>query len=160
MIKKKCIIKCGGDAKISNIKRAIKKNTHVEMDGVSATDKTSTTKGRNEDYAQCRTNTRETVTWLQKGEATRFAHLPLLSLSLWLQACGLLWICGLWRAHTHYVFLLFVSLFFAFVCLGVALVSCSWSTSKLGSARYKHTLSQFGVKCMMLRNSRKATLKG
>jgi hypothetical protein len=25
-------------------KRAIKKNTHVEMDGVSATDKTSTTK--------------------------------------------------------------------------------------------------------------------
>jgi hypothetical protein len=31
----------------------------------------------NEDYAQCRTNTRETVAWLQKGEAPRFAHLTL-----------------------------------------------------------------------------------
>jgi hypothetical protein len=37
-------VKCGDDAKISKIKRAIKMNTHVEMDGVSATDKMSTTK--------------------------------------------------------------------------------------------------------------------
>jgi hypothetical protein len=42
--KEECIVKCGGDAKNLNVKRAIKKNTHVGMDGVSATDKTNTTK--------------------------------------------------------------------------------------------------------------------
>jgi hypothetical protein len=42
--KEKCIVKCGGDTKISNVKRAIKKNTHVEIDVVSAMDKKSTTK--------------------------------------------------------------------------------------------------------------------
>jgi hypothetical protein len=42
--KEECIVKCGGDTKISKVKRAIKMNTHVEMDGVSVTDKKSTTK--------------------------------------------------------------------------------------------------------------------
>jgi hypothetical protein len=42
--KEECIVKCEGDAKISNVKRAIKKDTYVGMDGVSVTDKTSTTK--------------------------------------------------------------------------------------------------------------------
>jgi hypothetical protein len=42
--KQKCIVKHGGDAKISNVKRAIKMNRHVEIDGVSATDKKSMTK--------------------------------------------------------------------------------------------------------------------
>jgi hypothetical protein len=42
--KEKCIVKRGGDAKISNVKRAIKMNRHVEIDGVSATDKKSMTK--------------------------------------------------------------------------------------------------------------------
>jgi hypothetical protein len=41
--KERCIVKCGGDTKISNVKRAIKRNTHVEIDGVSATDKKSMT---------------------------------------------------------------------------------------------------------------------
>jgi hypothetical protein len=103
--KEKCIVECGGDAKISNVKRAIKKNTHVEMDGVSATDKNEHNKnGPNDDYAQCRTNTRETVAWLQKGEATRFAHLPLFSLSL--LATSLWTLLYLWTMdgiHTHYV---------------------------------------------------------
>ena len=94
-------------------KRAIKKNTHVEMDGVSATDKKSTTKGPNEGYAQCRTNTRETVAWLQKGEASRFAHLPLFSLSLLLTSLWtLLYLWTMDGTHTHYLFLLFLSLFF------------------------------------------------
>jgi hypothetical protein len=35
--KERCIVKCGGDTKNLNVKRAIKKNTHVEIDGVSAT---------------------------------------------------------------------------------------------------------------------------
>jgi hypothetical protein len=42
--KEKCIVKCGGDTKISKVKRVIKMNTQAEMDGVSATDKKSTTK--------------------------------------------------------------------------------------------------------------------
>jgi hypothetical protein len=42
--KEKCIVKCGGDTKISNVKRAIKSYTHVEIDLVSAMDKKSMTK--------------------------------------------------------------------------------------------------------------------
>jgi hypothetical protein len=42
-------------------KRAIRKNTYVEMDGVSATGKRARQNCPNNDYAQCRTNTRETV---------------------------------------------------------------------------------------------------
>jgi hypothetical protein len=42
--KEKCIAKCGGDTKISNVKRAIKSYTRVEIDVVSATDKKSMTK--------------------------------------------------------------------------------------------------------------------
>jgi hypothetical protein len=109
--------------------------------------------GPNEDYTQCRTNTRETVAWLQNREAPRFAHLPLFSLSLLLTS---LWtLLYLWTkyGYTHY-------LFFLFFLLEVSLFSCSWSISKLVRAWYMHTLSQCGVKCMMLRNTRKATLKG
>jgi hypothetical protein len=43
-----------------------KENTHVEIDGVSATNKSEHEQhGPNEDYALCRTNTREIVAWLQ-----------------------------------------------------------------------------------------------
>jgi hypothetical protein len=69
--------------------------------------------GPNKDYAQCRTNTRETVAWLQKGEAPRFAHLPLFSLSLLLTSLWtLLYLWTMDDTHTHYLFLLFLSLFF------------------------------------------------
>jgi hypothetical protein len=110
--KEKCIVKCGGDAKISKVKRAINKNTHVEMDGVSATDKTSTTK-----MVLTTTTLNVALTlerpWLGcKKEKQRDSHTCLSSHSLfWLQACGLFCICGLWMAHMHYLCLLFVSLF-------------------------------------------------
>jgi hypothetical protein len=111
--KEKCIVKCGDDAKISKVKRAIKKNTHVEMDGVSATDKTSTTK-----MVLTTTTLNVALTlkrpWLgcNKGKQ-QDSHTCLSSHSLfWLQACGLFCICGLWMAHTHYLFLLVLSLFF------------------------------------------------
>jgi hypothetical protein len=145
--------------KNSKCQRAIKKNTHVEMDGVSATDKTSTT-------TMVLTTTMLNVAltlerpWLGcKKEKQRDSHTCLSSHYLfWLQACGLFCICGLWMAHTHY----FVSSLCFFMCLGlgVFLFSCSWSTTKLWRAWYRHTLSQCGVKCTMLPNSRKATLKG
>jgi hypothetical protein len=59
--------------------------------------------GPNKDYAQCRTNTRETVAWLQNGEAPRFAHFPLFSLSLLLTS---LWtLLYLWtKDGTHTLF--------------------------------------------------------
>jgi hypothetical protein len=67
--------------------------------------------GPNEDYTQCRTNTRETVAWLQNGEAPRFAHLPLFSLSLLLTS---LWtLLYLWTKYgTHTLFVSSLSFFF------------------------------------------------
>jgi hypothetical protein len=78
------------------------------MDGVSAMEEHNKN-GPNEDYAQCRTITRETVAWLQKGVAPRFAHLPLFSLSLLLIS---LWtLLYLWTMDgTYYLFLLFLYL--------------------------------------------------
>jgi hypothetical protein len=109
--KEKCIVECGGDAKISNVKRAIKKDTHVEMDGVSATDKTSTKK-----MVLTTTTLNVALTlerpWLGcKKEKQRNSHTCLSSHSLFcLQACVLFCICGLCMAHMHYLCLLFVSL--------------------------------------------------
>jgi hypothetical protein len=58
----------------------------------------------NNDYAQCRTNTRETVAWLHKGEAPRFAHLPLFSRSLLLTSLWtLLYLWTMNGTHTLYV---------------------------------------------------------
>jgi hypothetical protein len=112
--KEKCIVKCGDDAKISKVKRAIKKNTHMEMDGVSATDKTSTTK-----MVLTMTTLNVALTlerpWLgcKKGKQ-QDSHTCLSSHSLFcLQACGLFCICGLWMAHTHTI--CFFSFFLSFV---------------------------------------------
>jgi hypothetical protein len=69
--------------------------------------------GPNEDYAQCHTNTRETVAWLQKGEAPRFAHLPLFSLSLFLTSLwSLLYLWTMDGTHTDTLFV--YSLSFSF----------------------------------------------
>jgi hypothetical protein len=105
----------------------------------------------NEDYAQCRTNTRETVAWLQKGEAPRFAHLPPLSLSLLLTSLWtLLYLWTMDGTHTLYV----SSLPFLIGSISFLLLFVHVKTW------YRHTLSQCGVKCTMLRNTKKTTLKG
>jgi hypothetical protein len=93
-------------------------------------------KGPNEDYAQCRTNTWETVASLQKGEAPRFAHLPLFSLSLFLTSLWtLLYLWTMDGTHTLFVSSLFL-LFFLW--LEVSLFSFAWSTSKLGIDTHSH----------------------
>jgi hypothetical protein len=83
----------------------------MEMDEVSATDKKSTTK-----MVLMKTTLNVALTleipWLGcKKEKHRDSHTCLSSHSLFcLQSCGLFCICGLWMAHTHYLFLLFLSL--------------------------------------------------
>jgi hypothetical protein len=52
------------------------------------------------------------------------------------------------------LFLLFLSLFFLIGCISFLLLLVYFKNW------YRHTLSQCGVKCMMLRNTKKATLKG
>jgi hypothetical protein len=157
--KEKCIVKCGDDAKISKVKRAIKKTTHVEMDGVSATEKMRTTK-----MVLTTTTLNVALTlerpWLGclRGSNKIRTLASLLTLYFAYKLVdSFVFVDYGWHTHTLFVSSRSFSLFFG---LGVSLFSFSWSTSKLCSARYKHTLSQFGVKCMMLRNSRKATLKG
>jgi hypothetical protein len=77
----------------------------------------------NKDYAQCRTNTRETVAWLQKGEAPRFAHLPLFSRSLVLTSLWtLLYLWTMDGTHTLYL----SSLPFSFFWLEVYLFSLAF----------------------------------
>jgi hypothetical protein len=99
----------------------------------------------NEDYAQCRTNTRETVAWLQKGEAPRFAHLPLFSRSLLLTSLWtLLYSWTMNGTHTHTI--CFFSSFLLFFLLEVSLFSCSWSTSKLGIDTHTHNAGS-SVRC-------------
>jgi hypothetical protein len=63
--KERCIVKCGGETKISNVKRAIKKNTHMEIDGVSAMDKKSTNKMVLTKTTLIVALTRERLAWLQ-----------------------------------------------------------------------------------------------
>jgi hypothetical protein len=93
--------------------------------------------------------------WLGcRKENHRDPHTCLSSHALFcLQACGLFCICGLWMAHTHYLFLLFLS-FFLIGSISFLLLLVHFKTW------YRHTLSQCGVKCTMLRNTKKATLKG
>jgi predicted membrane metal-binding protein len=96
--------------------------------------------------------------WLGcKMEKHRDSHTCLSSHSLFcLQACGLYCICGLRMAHTHYLFLLFLSLFFDWKYLFSLARDPLQNLLELGI----DTLSRCGVKCTMLHNTRKATLKG
>jgi hypothetical protein len=90
--------------------------------------------------------------WLGCKKKHRDSHTCLSSHPLFcLQACGLFCICGLWMAHTHYLFLLF---FFLIGSISFLLLLVHFKTW------YIHTLSQCGVKCTMLHNTKKATLKG
>jgi hypothetical protein len=94
-------------------KMAIKKNTDVEMGGVSATNKKEHDK---KVLTKATLNVALTLErpWLGcKKEKHRDSHTCLSSHSLFcLQPCGLFCICGLWMARTHYLFLLFLSLCF------------------------------------------------
>jgi hypothetical protein len=97
-------------------------------------------KGPNQDYAQCRTNTRETVAWLQKGEAPRFAHLPLFSRSLLHTSLWtLLYLWTMDGTHTLYVSSLPFS-FFLIRSISFLLLLVHFKIW------YRHTLSQCGVK--------------
>jgi hypothetical protein len=102
--------------------------------------------------------TRERL-WLGcKMEKHRDSHTCLSSHSLFcLQACGLFCICGLSMAHTHtiYFFSFFLVVFYWKYLFSLPLGPLQ-NMVELGM----DTHPQCGVKCTMLRNTRKATLKG
>jgi hypothetical protein len=98
------------------------------------------------------------VAWLQNGEAPRFAHLPLFSLSLLLTSLWiLLYLWTKYGTHTHTIcfFSFFLVVFYWKYLFSLPLGPLQ-NMVELGM----DTHPQCGVKCTMLQNTRKATLKG